>query len=161
MNKKISIVPPYVTDNIKIRHEFFHDVTDLVERSGYISPDKKIQSFIDSGMILQGIRTAGEEYDVQGGETEAEADSPEYRDELTEDAENYQGECMPQFIDKISANEYVDTTLKNSEAKSLAEDSEVQERKKAKAERKEFIDELSTSITNHSKSSEKDDTKNE
>lgn len=160
MNKKISIVPPYVTDRKEIRLECNLDDTDVVERSGYVSPDKKIQSFIESGTLLQGIRTSGEEYDVQGGETDAESDSPEYVEELTQDAENYDGECMPQFIDKLSANDYVDNKLKESEAHSLAEDSDVQERKKAKQERKEFIDELSTSIAEKTKSTEKESENN-
>lgn len=160
MNKKISIVPPYVTDDISIRHECGLDDTDVVERSGYVSPDRKIKTYIDSGILLQAIRTSGDEYDVQGGETEAEADSPEYRDELTEDAEKYDGEVMPQFIDKLSANEYVDNRYKESEARSLADDRDVQERKKAKQDRKEFIDELSTSIAKSSKNTEEKDNKN-
>lgn len=155
MNKKISIVPPYVTDDKFVRLECGLDDTDVVERSGYISPDKKIMSYIETGVILQGIRTSGEEFDVQGGETDAEQDSQEYVDELTEDAEKYDGECMPQFIDKISANDYVDMKEKQIHANSLAEDSDVQERKKAKQQQKEFIDELSTSIAEKSKFSEK------
>lgn len=155
MSKTISIVPPYVTDDKFVRLECGLDDTDVVERSGYVSPEKKIKSYIETGVILQGIRTSGEEYDVQGGETDAEQDSQEYVDELTEDAEKYDGECMPQFIDKISANDYVDRKEKEFQAHSLAEDSDVQERKKAKQQQKEFIDELSTSIAEKSKSSEK------
>lgn len=151
---KMSIVPPYVTKDEKVRLDIVKDATDVVERSGYVSPDKKIQSFIESGSLLQNIRTSGEEYDVQGGETDNEADSQEYVEELTKDAENYDGEVLPQFISTIEAVEKLDNIEKDSSAQSLANSSEVAERKKAKQAQKEFIEELSTSIAEKGKKNE-------
>lgn len=151
---KMSIIAPYRSTEESICYDVITDNTDVVERSGYISPDKKIESFIESGQLLQNYRTSGEEFDVQGGETDAEPDSQEYVDELTHDAENYDGPMMPQFIDTLSAVEKVDDIEKNFHAEELASDSELKEIKRAKADRKEFIEELSTSIAEKSKKNE-------
>lgn len=151
---KMSIVPPYVTKSDLIRLEIVKDDTDIVERSGYVSPDKKIQAFIESGQLLQNYRTNGEEYDVQGGETDNEPDSAEYVEELTADAENYDGICMPQFVDTLTALEKVDNIEKEFLSNELASDSEIQNRKRAKKEQKEFIEDLATSIAEKGKKSE-------
>lgn len=103
----MKLVPPYVTRDVVITLEKKGSQIDEVERAGYVSPDKKIQSFIESGQLLQDYRGNSEEFDIEGSESDFESDSPEYADELTHDAENYSGEIMPQFIDKITANEIV------------------------------------------------------
>lgn len=155
MSKTISIIPPYVSDSDEIRLDIITDEIDVVERSGYISPDKKIQEFINSGTILQNYRTGGEEYDMQGSETENEPDSVEYVEELTQDAENYTEEPLPQFVDVLSAVEKVDNIEKQFRQSELATESEKKERTKAKKERTEFIEELSTSISSKTSTKEK------
>lgn len=98
----ISIVSRYRSKDI---YESIKDKTDLVERSGYVSPDKKIESFIESGQLLQNYRASGSDYELQSEELEMDSDSDEYVEYLTNESENYSEQVMPQFIDKISANE--------------------------------------------------------
>lgn len=98
----ISIVSRYRSEDV---YESIQDKTDLVERSGYVSPDKKIEAFIESGQLLQNYRASGSDYELQSEELEMDSDSDEYVEYLTNESENYSDQVMPQFIDKISANE--------------------------------------------------------
>lgn len=98
----ISIVSRYRSEDV---YESIKDKSDLVERSGYVSPDKKIESFIESGQLLQNYRASGSDYELQSEELEMDSDSDEYVEYLTNESENYSEQLMPQFIDKISANE--------------------------------------------------------
>lgn len=110
----MTIVNPYRTCDVDIIKECGHSRIDNVERAGYVSPDKKIQTFIESGQLLQNYRTGGDEYELQGEETELDPDSPDYAEELTSDAEKL-GEPLPQFLDKISAMETLDNAEKSLE----------------------------------------------
>lgn len=151
----ISIVSPYKTADVEICQECNLSGIDEVERSGFVSPDKKIQEYIRSGMVLQSIRTGGEEFDVQGGETDAEPNSPEFYDELTADAENYDGSPMPQFIDKISALETVDNAEKTFTANEAERNSETSKRKSEADKQKKYIDEMTTSLASKINKGEK------
>lgn len=114
---KITIVNPYATAEVDIIKECGLDNHDSVERAGYVSPDKKIEAFLETGQLLQNYRAGGEDYEIQGEETDLEADSPEYVEELTKEAENFDNEVMPQFMDKLTANEILadaDKSLENA-----------------------------------------------
>lgn len=94
-----------------------YDIHDTVEREGYVPNDKKIDTFIETGMLMSNMRLGGEEYEIQGEESEFEADSPEFRDELTADAENFSERPLEQYMDKITANEILhDADLKQEYA---------------------------------------------
>lgn len=94
-------------------YEIVHDRTDNVERSEYISPDKKIESFIQSGLLLQNMNSGSGSYELDGSETDADPDSPEYRDELERDAEKLKGSALPQFFDKVDALETIERIEKS------------------------------------------------
>ena len=79
----MNIIAPYVSEDYSVHVEEFKDTTDKVERSGYVSPEKKIKAYLESGTVLQSIRTGGEQYEIQGEETELDEDSPEFVEELT------------------------------------------------------------------------------
>lgn len=102
----------YASESDDVVFEHIEDTHDNVERSGYVSPDKKIRSFIESGQLLQNYRASGDDYELQGEETELEPDSEEYRDELTKDAEKFDEDIMPQHLDKLSASEILDNADK-------------------------------------------------
>lgn len=98
----MKIVAPYFVTDESV-HEY--DTHDKVEREGYVPNDKKIDSFINTGMLMQNMRIGGEDYEIQGGESDFEADSIEFRNELTQDAENFAEQPLSQFLDKITAEE--------------------------------------------------------
>lgn len=82
---------------------------DTVERGGYIPNDKKIESFINSGLVLTEMRRGAGEYDIAESESDFEEDSPEYLEELTRQAEDYKEKPLAQFMDKITAVECLAT----------------------------------------------------
>ena len=82
-----------------------HDFHDKVERDGYVPNDKKIEIFLASGLVTQNMSRGGSEYEIQGGESDFEPDSPEFLEELTKDAENYNERPLEQYMDKITAEE--------------------------------------------------------
>lgn len=113
----ITIVNPYRTKSKEITSECGLSRVDNVERGGYVSPDKKIETYIQTGMLLQNMHPSGDSYELQGTETDLEADSEEYRDELTADAESFDEQPLPQFVDKLSASEILseaDRALENA-----------------------------------------------
>lgn len=85
---------------------------DKVERTGYIPAEKKIQSYIESGLLLQNYRGNSQEYDYEGGETELDPDSPEYLEELTTDADKDSLSPLPQYNDRMELLEQADTLQK-------------------------------------------------
>ena len=86
-----------------------YDTHDMVERDGYVPNDKKIDTFIQTGMVLSSMHMGGDEYELQGAESDFEADTPEFREELTKDAESYDNPPLEQYMDKITAEETLAT----------------------------------------------------
>lgn len=111
----MKIVAPYSSCEVEVIKECGLSSVDSVERAGYVSPDKKIETFLESGQLLQNMRAGGDSYEIEGTETELEPDSSEYIDELTKDAENYDEEVMPQHFDKMDAMEILDSADKKAE----------------------------------------------
>lgn len=144
--RTISILAPYRSEAKEIRQECNLSTIDVVERSGYVSPEKKIEAYVQSGSILQNIRTNGEEFDVQGGETENEPDSDEYVDELTQDAENCTDEPLPQFIDKITAVEKLESVEKTLTSNESERKASSKKRKSEQEEKEKFISDFSNSL---------------
>lgn len=113
----ITIVNPYKSKDKKVYSEVGLSRIDNVERGGYVSPEKKIETYISTGMLLQNMHPSGDNYEIQGTETDLEADSEEYREELTSDAESFDEQPLPQFVDKLSASEILseaDRALENA-----------------------------------------------
>ena len=82
----MKITAPYFVTEESVH---VYDTHDMVEREGYVPADKKIDTFIQTGMLLQNMQIGGPDYEIQGEESDFEADSLEFRDELTKDAENF------------------------------------------------------------------------
>lgn len=156
----MTIVSPYRSGDVEILIECNLSQEDKVERSGYIRPEVKIKSYLETGQLLQNYRPGGAEYDIQGEETDLDEDSPEFADELTEDAENFTQSPLPQFIDKMSAvetlNEFEQTFEQHSseaEAKTKKATAEENERKKSL---KELGDTIAKSVVNAQGSAKSD-----
>ncbi|MCM1320728.1 MAG: hypothetical protein NC041_04205 [Bacteroides sp.] len=116
----VRIIPYPNPEDVPDKETMFEcvtDQTDEVERSDYVSPDKKIESFIHSGVLLQNMNASGGSYELDGSETEADPDSPAYREELERDAESLKGSPLPQHFDKIDALEVVESIEKQAEVK--------------------------------------------
>lgn len=111
----MDIHAPYRTSEVEVLKECNLSSTDEVERGGYVSPDKKIETFLQTGQLLQNYHAGGDDYEMQGDESDFEADTEEYRDELTNDAETYDEEPLPQFMDKLTAVETLDEADKRLE----------------------------------------------
>lgn len=105
------IAPYFVTEEAV--HTY--DKHDKVEREGYIPNEKKIDIFLQSGMVTQNMHNGGDEYEIQGTESDFEPDSAEYLQELTTDAENYNEQPLEQFMDKITAEEILSDADKSIE----------------------------------------------
>lgn len=110
----MKIVAPYFVTEEAVHGYNPHD---KVEREGYVPNDKKVQTFIETGLLMQNMRLGGEEYEIQGEESDFEADSLEFRDELTRDAENFNQQPLNQFMDKITAEEILSDADKTIEIK--------------------------------------------
>lgn len=118
---------------------------DDVERAGYISAEQKIQSFMDSGTLLQNYRGNSQEFDYDGGETDADPDSPEYLEELTADSEKDDLAPLPQFNDRIELLEQAASLQKRfNEAETAKRD---KTRNAEKAEEKDFLHGLQSAVT--------------
>lgn len=107
----ITIVSRYRTENI---YEPIEDYFDEVERGGYVSPDKKIQSFLQTGSVP--TTSGGSDFELQSEEVDMESSSDEYIELLHNEAESFDEEVMPQFIDKLSAVEVLDKADKKLDA---------------------------------------------
>lgn len=118
----ITIVNPYFTK--KCVFEVIEDYHDEVERQGYVSPDKKIQSFLQNGTVP--ATSGGSDYELQQEELECEIDSDEYIETLTREAENFDKPLMPQFVDKLSASEI----LNEADKYVIGKEFEAKEKKK-------------------------------
>ena len=111
----VSILAPYRSGEVDVIKECDLSALDRVERGGYVPNEVRIQKFIDSGLVLFGQSAQGTgEYEIPGGESDYEADSDEYRDELEDEAENYNEAPLMQYIDKITAEEVLDNAEKPS-----------------------------------------------
>lgn len=109
----VSIIAPYRSGEVEIIKECDLSALDRVERGGYVPNEVRIQKFIDSGMVLFGANGQGAgEYEILGSESDFEADSEEYRDELEAEAENYKEAPLMQYMDKITAEEVLDNAEK-------------------------------------------------
>lgn len=89
---------------------------DSVERSGYVPNDKKVEAFMQTGSIS--ALGNGGEYEIEEAESEFEADSPEYLEELEKDATDFieKNEPLSQFMDKITAVEVLNEADKKIES---------------------------------------------
>lgn len=85
---------------------------DRVERGGYIPNDKKIETFIESGLSLVQMHRGTGEYEINEEESDFDEDSPEFLDELQKQAEEFTLPPLMQFVDKISAEEVLDSADK-------------------------------------------------
>lgn len=141
----MNIVAPYRSSEVEVIRECNLSRTDKVERSGYIRPEDRIKTFIETGVMLQSSRGADSEYDIPGNETDAEPDSVEYVEELERDAENFKEAPLAQFIDKMEACEVLaQADLALSEASNSSKRDKT--RKDEKDASKEFLDGLETKI---------------
>lgn len=112
----MNIVAPYSSDELDKKHEY--SKVDHVERGGYIPNDKKIEEFISSGLALVQMRRGAGEYEIPEEESDFEEDSPEYLEELERQAEEYKEPPLMQHIDKMTAEEVLesaDKALKQAE----------------------------------------------
>lgn len=131
------IVAPYFVTEEAVHT---YDTHDKVEREGYVSNEKKIDTFIQTGLVLQNMSiTGGPEYEIQGGESDFEPDSPEYLEELTKDAENYNEKPLEQYMDKITAEEILSDADKTIETEKRT--------KKNKKKEVSFEDSIVSAIT--------------
>lgn len=99
----MNIVCPYKSDELDKKNKY--DTHDMVERDGFVSNERKIESFIETGMVLTEYHANASEYDIPEEESEYEQDTPEYLEELTKQAENYKETPLLQHLDKITAEE--------------------------------------------------------
>ena len=133
----VSVVALYASDVEDKKHTY--SSTDKVERSGYVPNDKKIDTFISSGLMLMDFHANNSEYDLPESESEYESDSKEYLEELTSDAEKFDSPPLAQFVDKISANEILDDGEKLlKESEKVASSKKLARKKKTESE--EIID---------------------
>lgn len=141
----MNIVAPYRTAEIEIMKECNLSRIDKVERSGYIRPEDRIETFIQTGMMLQEFHGNPSEFDLQGTETENEPDSREYVEELEEDAEKFEASPLLQHFDKIDACEILqngENELKNAQIESKRDKTRKDEKDVSKA----FLDGLEEKI---------------
>lgn len=90
---------------------------DSVERFGYVPNDKKVESFMATGNISSlSSNSAG--YEIEESESDFDADSPEYLEELEKDATDFieKNEPLSQFMDKITAVEVLNEADKKIES---------------------------------------------
>lgn len=122
------IIAPYCSSEIGVIKECGLSQVDSVERSGFVPNEEKISTFIESGMILMNQRQGIGEYEIQGGESDFDPDSVEYRDELTREAEEFDQQPLLQSIDKIEAEEILDNAEKQIVAKKRAREKRVRDK---------------------------------
>lgn len=122
------IIAPYCSSEIEVIKECGLAEVDSVERFGFVPNEEKISTFIESGMVLMNQRQGVGEYEIQGGESDFEPDSVEYRDELTREAEEFDQQPLLQSIDKIEAEEILDNAEKRIVAKKRAREKRVRDK---------------------------------
>lgn len=156
----MELYAPYRNCEVEVMKECGLSRFDNVERAGYIRPEDRIKTFIETGQLLQSSALGGE-YDIQGTETDSEPDSPEYVEELEKEAEDFNEAPLAQYMDKLTASEILaeaDRELSNA-SKSVERD---KTRKTEKDASKEFLEALkkevsagvSEAIANKTKSAE-------
>lgn len=119
---------------------------DNVERAGYVPAEKKIQSYMESGLLLQNYRGSSQEYDYEGVETDTDPDSPEYVEELGEDSEKDGLTPLPQFNDRMQLLEQATELQTRLETSTEERKRETQTRKSSSVKEKAFIETLSSSV---------------
>lgn len=104
--------PTFISDEVVATYSKI----DSVERSGYVPNDKKVESFMQTGSISS--LSSGGEYEIDEEESDFEADSPEYLEELEKDATKFieNNEPLSQFMDKITAVEILNDADKKIES---------------------------------------------
>lgn len=136
----MNIIAPYV--NYELDEANVYESIDKVEREGYIPNDKKIDSFVERGLVLTEMRDGVGEYELPSSESEFDEDSDEYLAELTKDAENYEEKPLLQHIDKLTAEE----VLADAEKELSARKSRKKKTNDETSERKAFLSDLKTSV---------------
>lgn len=108
----VSIISPTFVEDEKVN---VYSKIDRVERAGFVPNDKKIEQFIQSGVV--GFdRHGGGEYEIQESESDFEEDSPEFLEELTKQAEDFDELPLAQHMDKLTAEEILSDTEKTMES---------------------------------------------
>lgn len=104
--------PTFISDEVV----GIYSKIDSVERSGYVPNDKKVEAFLSNGSV-SGLSSAGE-YEIEEEESDFEADSHEYLEELEKDATKFieENEPLSQFMDKITAVEILSEADKKIES---------------------------------------------
>lgn len=105
----VKIVPPSVQ---KFKPKNDYSKIDNVERAGYVANYEKIDTFINTGMLLMDYHANSSEYDIPESESDFEQDTPEYLEELTKQAEDFDSPPLMQHFDKITAEEVLDNADK-------------------------------------------------
>lgn len=142
----MNIVPPYVSNELDIHYEPASSALDKVERSGFVPPEKKIESFVNSGTLLQNYRAGGDSFELEGGESEFEEDSPEYREELTNDAENFDSPVLPQYMDVLSASEKMADLMNKADSENFERTEKIKKQNAKKIEDDGVLSKLADSV---------------
>lgn len=109
----VSIISPTFVEDEKVN---VYSKIDRVERAGFVPNDKKIEQFIQSGVV--GFdRHGGGEYEIQESESDFEEDSPEFLEELTKQAEDFDNPPLAQHMDKLTAEEILSDAEKTMESR--------------------------------------------
>lgn len=139
----MDIFAPYRHEESDIKRKTY----DNVERSGYIPNEKKIESFISSGLVLTEMRRGAGQYEIEESQSDYDSDTPEYLDELTKQAEAFDEKPLSQHLDKITCEEILDEADKalQSAMKSSKRNKKASDDKEATA--KAIADRVSEQIT--------------
>lgn len=109
----MNIIAPYRSDESDKKH--IYSRFDKVEREGFVSNEQKIEAFINQGMVLTEYHGTSAEYDIGEEESDFESDSPEFIDELTNQALEDSRPPLIQHLDKITALESLENAEKTIE----------------------------------------------
>lgn len=132
----VSIVSPTFVEDEKVN---VYSKIDRVERGGFVPNDKKIEQFIQSGVVGFDRHGSGE-YEIQESESDFEEDSPEFLEELTKQAEDFDEPPLAQHMDKLTAEEILSDSEKIIESRK-------EEAKKPKKNASDFEDSVVKAIT--------------
>lgn len=145
----MKIYAPYASCEVEVVKECGHSTIDKVERGGYRPNSEKIDDFISTGNIVSLSRSQDSEAELPSEESEFEPDSEEYRDELTKDAENFDEEPLPQFMDKLTAEEILDNSDKLlKEREKLASEKKLARKDKKKSDADKIVEAIERGFKN-------------
>lgn len=144
-----TVIPPTVTAEVDIIREVGLDTHDRVERDGYRPNSEKVADFIATGNMANLSRVSDSDAELPAEESDFEADSEEFREELTKDAENFDEVPLLQHFDKIDACEILDEAEKTVEEREKLSKKPKVSRKTDKEEIVEAIKEGFGSLKNN------------